>query len=45
MLKSASAPPIPYIALGTDELDDEEMNYLTKKGYFGTPLDVLKGST
>jgi len=42
MRKIANGRPIPYIALGTDELGDEEMNYLKKKGSFATPLDVLK---
>jgi hypothetical protein len=40
--KIANGRPIPYIAFGTDELGDEEMNYLKKKGSFATPLDVLK---
>ena len=39
--KVDSGQPLPYIALGTDELDGEEMNYLRQKGSFGTPLDVV----
>jgi hypothetical protein len=42
VLKNAGGAPTAYIALGTNELNEEEMNYLMKQGGFGAPLDVLK---
>ncbi|BAU52330.1 hypothetical protein [Mucilaginibacter gotjawali] len=41
-IKDAAGQPTSYIGFGTDELDEEEMNYIREQGSFGTPLDILK---